>query len=523
MNLFNKAIASAAIATTATLSLSAKAEALTFSIGQNFTGLTLNDIVDLTGYGFDPPDTMGAVGPDHFVEFINGGYSIYDKTNGTAVQTMSDVQFWTSVANLDLTDFLSNPNNFLIDPRILYDPTSQRWFAAEIDVPFQENGDNASNNFLLAVSNSSDPTAGWTGFKIDADSTDSYFADYPTLGLNADGVYIASNNFNLFTDPNDTVLGVTLVSIPKADLLAPTPTIANLTIFENLDARQFGFTLQPAVDFGPSDGREPILARQCTGLDCSDFSSPYTVLPRTDLFNTGTSLASLGLPLNIGVSPYSHPPLATQPDGSVQIRAGDTRINSTVYKVNNSLWTVHSTELNGRSALRWYEIDATTNAVLQSGTIGDTDHDYFYPSIAVNEFGHAVIGFSRSGLDEFVSSYAVVGDTMDGVTSFTDPILLKAGLDNYHLSGGDFERWGDYSATTVDPTDPFSFWTIQEFAAQPGTFPSTWATQITQIRIAPSTVPEPTSVLGLLAFGAFGVGSRLKRKQQQNDQNNNLN
>ncbi len=28
-------------------------------------------------------------------------------------------------------------------------------------------------------------------------------------------------------------------------------------------------------------------------------------------------------------------------------------------------------------------------------------------------------------------------------------------------------------------------------------------------------VPEPASVLGLLAFGAMGVGTALKRKQQQ--------
>ncbi len=32
---------------------------------------------------------------------------------------------------------------------------------------------------------------------------------------------------------------------------------------------------------------------------------------------------------------------------------------------------------------------------------------------------------------------------------------------------------------------------------------------------SPATVPEPSTMLGLLAFGTFGAASQLKRKQQQ--------
>src|SRR5437867_12992203 len=54
-------------------------------IGRNFTGST---------FGFDssavPADANGAVGPSHFVELINGHYSVYDKSSGSRVQTMTD-------------------------------------------------------------------------------------------------------------------------------------------------------------------------------------------------------------------------------------------------------------------------------------------------------------------------------------------------------------------------------------------------------------------------------------------------
>lgn len=43
--------------------------------------------------------------------------------------------------------------------------------------------------------------------------------------------------------------------------------------------------------------------------------------------------------------------------------------------------------------------------------------------------------------------------------------LLKAGEDVYEKDFGSGRvRWGDYSATVVDPLDDLTFWTIQEYA-----------------------------------------------------------
>ena len=47
-----------------------------------------------------------------------------------------------------------------------------------------------------------------------------------------------------------------------------------------------------------------------------------------------------------------------------------------------------------------------------------------------------------------------------------DPITtIKAGEDSYVKDFGSGRvRWGDYSATVVDPADDTTFWTIQEYA-----------------------------------------------------------
>ena len=67
------------------------------TIGANFTGTTSAG---------DPPDTDGAVGPSHFVEFLNSQYTIYDKS-GTVLQDLDPLQFWAAagLAANDLGQF----------------------------------------------------------------------------------------------------------------------------------------------------------------------------------------------------------------------------------------------------------------------------------------------------------------------------------------------------------------------------------------------------------------------------------
>ena len=59
------------------------------AIGQNFTASTFN--VDSNG---DPPDSNGAAGQNHFVELINGRFSVFDKATGAKMKTSTDFVFW---------------------------------------------------------------------------------------------------------------------------------------------------------------------------------------------------------------------------------------------------------------------------------------------------------------------------------------------------------------------------------------------------------------------------------------------
>ncbi len=433
--------------------------AVEVQIGLNFTGSTLN-LNTLSA----PPDANGTIGPGHFVELINGRYAAYDKTSGIVEASKTDKGFWTDAG------VAFDPGLRIADPRLVFDPLSSRWFACAIDV----DGSFSENRLLLAVSRTSNPLDGWNGVAFDPDPATSLFADFPTLGIDANGVYLAAN---LFAIGGASAVGKTAVAIPKAGLLEPVPSIDGRTSFGMLSVATGVLTLQPVVSFAPTAteahllGQGPVITRTLRDTTIRNVNNPGS--------------ATLNPTTSISVPTYSPPGNILQPDGTNTLRNIDTRLGATVYEVGGILFAVQATQVGGHSAIRWYRVDAASDTLLESGTISDPNFDYSYPSIAANEDGIIVIGFDGSSLTQFVSSYAIAGETVGGATTFGAPLLLKEGVANYHyapVSG--VSRWGDYSATSVDPEDPTRFWTIQQYVSAP----DVWSTQITELRI----VPEPS-------------------------------
>ncbi len=420
-----------------------------YRLGRSFLASTYN-----TSF-FAPADADGAMGVNHFVELINGRFAVYRKSDGVLVQTRTLDQFW-SAAGVPVTAYS-------YDPRVVYDAPSGRWFASSADNPA------APNNFLLAVSSSSDPTAPWTGFLIDSDTDNSSWADFPTLGVSADGVFLSANMYAFGG-------GVTLtfIVIPKADLLASPPTAANLHRFENVSANGTGYSIQPVLNLDNTPTPHSLLSAFNTGTGFFKRSRILGPITSPSLSTTGGFIT---------VTAYPEPPDAPQPPIPFQrqaIHTGDSRLSASVVRRAGNLWAVQGIGYAGRAALRWVRIDDATLVVRQQGVISDPALSLYFPSIAANEFGDAVIACSGSSPTQPISAYAFVGRTVSNVTTFSPPVLLRAGLDDYQrLDGSGFNRWGDYSATVLDPSDPRRFWTIQEFVLSD----NVWADQVTEIII----------------------------------------
>ena len=482
MNIFGSALKQFALGcSVCVLTCSPLAAALLVGIGQNFTGATYQQDSVLS-----PADANGAIGPNHFAELINGHYSVFKKTNGVRVQSMTDIAFWSHAG-------ASVPANWLVtDPRIVYDPSVQRWFASMVD--FDPSRHVKTNRFLLAISASADPTGVWKSIAFASDPSGAYFADFPTLGLDAQAVYLGADFFDAAENP----AGPTLVAIPKADLLASTPSAAQRTSFGLLSYSTRGDILQPVVALNEAGGGD-VLAVGDLGRDFL----PHSELIASTILNSDGPDASLSQPTVVSVPPYLVPINPPQPDGSKNLDDGDARLSALVYQVGGMVFAVHGTEVNHRAAIRWYRISATNHVLLESGTISDPVLDLFYPSIAANSNGVMMIGCNGSSLSSFVSAYAIAGETINGTTTFGSLLLLKSGMANYNVNPPQVSRWGDYSATSVDPTDPNRFWTIQMYPSAP----LVWSTQITELltsRFQLSIVQTNTNVLVCWPVSAAG-------------------
>src|SRR5262249_26153711 len=246
------------------------------------------------------------------------------------------------------------------------------------------------NSVLVARSNSADPTQ---GFKATSFVADSGFADFPTLGVNADSIVVGAN---VFTSSTGFFKGASLFNIPKSDLLQDTPTVADLTRFANMTGR--GTTFQAVTDCGASTGHDTVLS-----------TGGSNTIDAFRVNNPGAAGATLSATTAITVTSYSNPPDAPQPGTPTTLDTGDRRISGGAFKVGDVIYEVHETTVGGHAALAWDKISDASRTLLQQGGISDPTHDYYYGSVAANANGDVVIGYTRSSSTDFASAYASLG------------------------------------------------------------------------------------------------------------------
>ncbi len=152
----------------------------------------------------------------------------------------------------------------------------------------------------------------------------------------------------------------------------------------------------------------------------------------------------------------------------------------------------------GQATAHWYEIDTTSlgNLTLSDqGNIGGEDiaaGTYtFYPSVAVDAVGNVAVGFAASGPSIYPGAYYAVHETTDAAGTVGPTGTLAAGQDYYYRAFGGDNRWGDYSAISIDPANDLTFWVYNEYAITRGTvlsqFPGEdgrWGTRWGSLRVA---------------------------------------
>jgi hypothetical protein len=101
--------------------------------------------------------------------------------------------------------------------------------------------------------------------------------------------------------------------------------------------------------------------------------------------------------------------------------------------------------------------------ILQFGRIDDPSNQFFYayPTIGVNADNDALLGFSEFSASIYASGAYAFRYGTDPTNTMRAVTTLKTGLAPYYkdFNTGD-NRWGDYSATVVDPVNDIDMWTL---------------------------------------------------------------
>jgi hypothetical protein len=364
------------------------------------------------------PDTMGAIGTTQFVVPLNFHLSVYDRTTEARL------------LNITLNAFF-NTGETTGDPRVVFDHHENRWIVLASDW---------NSKLWFAYSLTDDAMGAWfkTTINVSIGSNAGAWPDYPTLGVDENGIYTAA----LMVGGSFTM---SIFAFDKAGLLQATPTVDG-TAWRQLPYEE---AIQPAVTFGSGSGEYFV----------SRVNSNTARLRRVNPPLSAPTLTEVGLVTTQATSPA---PNAPSMGAGVPIDTHSDRHMNAVYR-NGSLWTAHAVGRNGRSAVSWYEFDAANATVVQQGHVEDPVNHYYVPTMAVNAAGDALLGFAASSASLFIGGWYTGRRASDPLNQMADEVEFAPGSGAFNQFGGT-QRWGDYSMTSVDPLDDSTLWTIQQVA-----------------------------------------------------------
>ena len=422
-----------------------------------------------------PPDTNGEVGQTQYVQMVNEGYQVFDKTTGASIfGPASILSIWSGFGGVCQT----GGNG---DPVVVYDQIANRWLISQFA--------GGLTHECVAVSTTNDATGTYARYDYNLVTLGgSALYDYPKIAVWPDAYYMAMNVFN---SSGTAYLGPQAFAMNRTKMLAgdltaemqaePRLSSANPPL---LPADLDGSTLPPAgapnsFVLWPDTGTYRVYHYHV------DFANP--VNSTFTLFGTSPSAAFTE------ICPFTRdcvPALNASTPGNKMDSLGDRLMFRLAYRnftgagAHESLvgnFTVDSG--GGRAGIRWFELRGVTAgpvSTFQESTYSPADTVWrWMGSIAMNKQSDMALGFSASdatihpqirytgrlGTDPINTLPQGEGHLFDGNGSQTDTV----------------NRWGDYSDLTVDPVDDCTFWYTQEYYDTVSSF--NWRTRIGSFRV----------------------------------------
>ena len=428
--------------------------------------------------GWAPPDTVGDVGPNHYVQAVNTDYAVFNKATGALVLGPFNVNdIWTGAGGK-----CESQNDG--DPIILYDSTNDRWMISQFYIfGF---GPNTEHGECIAVSTTGDPTGSWHRYEFFW--SEDILNDYPHFGIWPDGLYMAANQFDM--SAGGTWAGQGVAAFEWEEMLkGNAATMVKFDLFTtNAD---YGAQIPADWDGAASP---PPAGRPGLFIEWEDKDWYNPALPTDQLWvwefhvdwdNPGNSTFGNNLDYDYTLAtidvdpefcnyerecipqpPYDNPPFGLQ-DSPLLEPVAPRLMHRLAYRNMGSHEVIvgsHTVDADGtdRAGIHWFELrDPFGTPFMQQDSVFDPDdgENRWMGSIAMDKNGNIALGYSVSSLTTH-PSVRYTGRLA------TDPLgTMRAEQEAFDGAGSQTgtSRWGDYSSMNVDPVDDLTFWYTQEY------------------------------------------------------------
>jgi len=441
--------------------------------------------------GVLPPDTQGDVGPNHYVQWVNLSFAVYNKTGTLLYGPANGNTIWTGFGGKCETY-----NNG--DPITIYDHLADRWMMSQFAV-----SGTGSDYQCIAVSQTSDPTGSWYRYAYAWPNT--YMNDYPHFGLWPDGYYLTVNQFS----QSGQWRGAGVAAFERSRmLLGQTAQMIYFSLY-SLNSN-YGGQLPADLEGGtapPSGAPNYILE-----WDDSSYFPPNDAVRiwefHVDWTTPGNSTLGTGAPggpnyalatnnVDPDICAATREQCIDQPDTAVNLEAISDRLmyriqyrNMGTYQAMVANHTVDTNNPAGRAGIHWFELRDSGSGwtVYQQGTYGPNDGvNRWMGSIAMDKDGNIGLGYSVSGSSVYPGIRYVGRLASDPLNTLPqgETVLQAGGGYQSHSAA----RWGDYSSLTIDSNDGCTFWYTTEYIQTSGSAP--WQTRIGSFKF---DTCEPTAV-----------------------------
>ena len=414
-----------------------------------------------------PPDTNGEAGATQYVQIVNEGYQVFNKSNGASVLGPVGIStIWSGFGGVCETAGAG-------DPVLLYDQLANRWLVSQFA------GTSVPTDECIAVSTTSDATGSYFryGFHLGT-----HFFDYPHLSVWPDAYYMSMNVFSE-TFPNP-FLGPQPFAFDRSKMIAgQSATFITTGITGGpledayLPADLDGSTLPPAgapnafVEF-PGSGSYKLFHFHVdfatpANSTFTQFAAPAAAGFTQICTNTRSCVPQLGSTANLDA-------------------IGDRLMFRLAYRNfgdHESLVGNYTVSSGGVAGIRWFELRNVTSGPVtkfQESTYQPDTTWRWMGSAAMDRNGNLALGFSASSSSinpQIRYAGRLASDPLNNMAQGEATLFAGTGSQT-----GTSNRWGDYSDLTIDPTDDCTFWYTTEYYAATSSF--NWRTRIGSFKFA---------------------------------------